>query len=195
MDLTKLYKGFDDEKIERLALYEVEDLSNTAVDLLKKEIVCRNLNPRLIEVIDAQLKGISVDEFFEYSKLLLNLPCPVCGKRGGNLDITRKGQVVSVVFFTGYDQVLICGCKDCLRKMIKRSLTVSLIFGWWGFPLGPIRTIQSIIFNIKRLKETRTEMQSEDFLKFAYANKGYIMAYVDSESDLLGLISEINKNS
>ena len=88
MDLEKSYKEFDNDKITILAQYEVEKLTTEALDLLKKEIILRNLNPKLIEIIDEQLKGILPDDFFEYSKFLLQLPCPICGQRYSEIDTT-----------------------------------------------------------------------------------------------------------
>jgi hypothetical protein len=193
MNLENSYKGFDNEKITLLAQYEAEKLTPEAVELLKKEIISRNLNPKLIEIIDDQIKGISHEDFFEYSKFLLQLPCPICGQRYGEIDITRKARVVSVLIFTGYDKILICGCKDCLKKEIKRTMIISLIIGWLGFPFGPIRTIQSLYYNLDRIKETKTPDQSEDFIKFAWANKGFIMTNLDNEDELFGLIKGINQ--
>jgi hypothetical protein len=192
MDLEASYKNFEDEKIIQLAQYEVEKLTPEAVKILKNEIINRKLNKKLIDVIDEQIEGISIDSFFEYAKFLLNLPCPICGKKDGDIDITRKGQVISAIVFTSYDKILICGCKDCLRKEIKRGMIMSLFLGWWGIPMGPIKTIQSIFYNLKKIKGTKTNDQSEDFIKFAYANKGYIMTNLDDEKELFELIKNIN---
>ena len=71
-------------------------------------------------------------------------------------------------------------------------MTVSLFLGWWGIPWGPIRTIQSIVFNLRKLKENRNNSQSEDFLKFAYANKGFIMTNLGNNKELFELIKGIN---
>jgi len=192
MDLEKKYNEFEDEKIIRIAQYETEKLTPEAIEILKKEIISRKLDPKLIEVIDDQLNGLLIDDFLEYTKFLIHLPCPICGKRDNEIDIMRKGQVVSAIFFTGYDKILICGCKDCLRKKIKSSMILSLIIGWWGIPMGPIRTIQSVFYNLKQIKETKTIYQSEDFLRFAYANKGFIMTNLDNEDELFDLIKGIN---
>lgn len=192
MNIENSYKEFDNDKITFIAQYEVEKLTPQAVDLLKNEIILRNLNPQLIEIIDEQLKGIEADDFIGYAKFLIQLPCPICGERYNEIDITRKAQVVSVLIFTGYDKILICGCKSCLRKEIKRAMIISLIIGWWGFPFGPIRTIQSLYYNLNKIKETKTPDQSEDFVRFAWANKGFIMTNLDNENELYDLIKKIN---
>ena len=192
MNLEKSYKEFGNDKIINLAQYEIKKLTPEAIEILRKEIVRRKLNPKLIEIIDEQINGLRIDDFFEYAKFLLNLPCPICGLRGKKIDLTRKGLVVSFIFLTNYDKILICGCKDCLRKKIRKSMILSLLTGWWGVPLGPLKTIQSVFFNLRKLEETRSEDQSEDFLKFVYANTGFIHANLENESELFDLIKGIN---
>lgn len=190
--MENIFKTYSDNKITLIAQYEAELLDPEAVDLLKKEIILRKLNPKLIEIIDDLIIGISQEDFFEYSKFLLQLQCPICGKYKGMIDITRKCSVISVLVYTGYYRILICGCKDCLRKKIKRTMIISLILGWWGFPFGPIRTIQSIFYNLKKIKETKTTELSEDFIKFAWTNKGFIMTNLNNETELFDLIRGIN---
>ncbi len=192
MNIEENYKSFEDYKIIRIAQYEADKLTPEAVEILRNEIKIRKLNPELLTAIDTQIEGTTLDDFFEYGKFLINLPCPICGKCDKEIDITRKGRVVSMIVFSGYDKILVCGCKDCLKKEITKTMILSLLIGWWGFPWGPINTIKSLIYNIKKIKETKNNEQSEDFLKFVNYNLGYISSNLENEDKLLELLENIN---
>lgn len=56
---------------------------------------------------------------------------------------------VSLLFVTFYRKSQVYAIPNGKSRIIpglKYSL-ISFIFGWWGFPWGPIRTLQSIVTN------------------------------------------------
>ena len=74
-----------------------------------------------------------------------------------NVELRRGGKFViflyciSIVFLTfkRSSGIYFIRAEDgTLDKSINFTL-ISLLFGWWGFPWGPIYTIQSLITNLR----------------------------------------------
>lgn len=185
------YRTFSDKQIEQKAQYEVEKLKDEDVVQLKAEIEKRNLSKRLLEAIDIQRNGETAFDFFEHVSFIRNLPCPHCGKTEQPINITRKAQVVSFLIFTGYDKLLTVGCPDCIIKNLEKASQQSRYLGWWSVT-GPARTLQALKFNeIQAYKIVKNE-PTEDLIKFAYANRGFIIANIENEDELKSLINSIN---
>ena len=53
-----------------------------------------------------------------------------------------------VTFYSPSDAQLVYSNREAILKGLPYSF-LSLIFGWWGIPWGPIRTIQSLIVNLR----------------------------------------------
>ena len=185
------FSVYTNEQIIETAQYEVDKLSDTDIILLKTEIENRKLNPHLLEAIDIQRNGQSVFDFFENVRFLLNLPCPHCGKKDTPINITRKAQVVSFLIFTGYDKLLTAGCPDCIKKDLDKASRYTRIMGWWGVA-GPVRSLQALEYNKIRAEELDKNEPTTDFMKFAYANRGFIIANIENEAELSSLIQTIN---
>lgn len=51
---------------------------------------------------------------------------------------------------------------------------ISLLFGWWSFPFGPIYTVQSIISNFRGGKNITNQVYSLMEENQSYLNTGYL---------------------
>lgn len=187
MNIDKL----SDNQLTELAQYEAEKLKIEEVLLLKAEIEIRKLNSHLLEAIDIQRNGESIFDFFEHVSFLQHLPCPHCGKNDKPINITRKAQTVSFLIFTGYDKLLTVGCPECIKKDIEKASSYTRYFGWWGIT-GPIRALQALEYNKIRAEELDKNEPTVDFMKFAFANRGFIISNKDNKDELSSLIQSIN---
>ena len=80
----------------------------------------------------------------------VTVKCRKCGKVDSTLRASTFMYVLSAVVITlrrpGSSGIF---CSSCRRKEgIKWSLLTGLL-GWWGFPWGPIFSVQSIVRNLK----------------------------------------------
>ena len=74
-----------------------------------------------------------------------------------NVELRRGGKFViflyciSIVFLTfkRSSGIYFIRAGDGTLSMSINFTLISLLFGWWGFPWGPIYTIQSLITNLR----------------------------------------------
>jgi DNA-directed RNA polymerase subunit RPC12/RpoP len=99
----------------------------------------------------ANLKNLSEDE----------LRCKL--EQGGRFVVFRFCVSVIVITIMETSDVYYF---DKNQSTFWRSLPftlISIIFGWWGIPWGPIRTFQSIIDNFRGGKDVTNEVLSRSF--------------------------------
>jgi curved DNA-binding protein CbpA len=99
--------------------------------------------------------------------------CEICGVRNHTLRITAFLYVISVFFFTnkkGWVKIL---CNKC---RIKYSLLWNLevwLFGWWGFPYGPIYSIEALYKNsIGGIQPESNNISLLKFLVYSFYKEG-----------------------
>ncbi|MEO3404620.1 hypothetical protein AAFN85_12005 [Mucilaginibacter sp. CAU 1740] len=105
--------------------------------------------------------GITINEFYQ------------CIDNGGKIVI--YGYCISVIAFT-YRLISpphLIRVGESQAKFKKHYNTLSLLFGWWGFPWGPIYTIDMI--KINRKNRGGVDVTDEVLLKVAekYAEGNY----------------------
>jgi hypothetical protein len=189
--LRQNYERFDDDKIIRIATQEAAGLRPEALELLKVIIKERGISDDVLKGIDAQMQEIDEVVLHEYTEILRKLPCPICNSSNQKLNATLKGEVISFIIMTNYEKELKIACPDCLDKENNNGMIKSLLLGWWGFPWGIIRTIQSVFFNLKMKKRNRLETPSEYLLGFALENIGRIETARHSPDHLKQIIEHI----
>jgi len=193
-DIRENYKKFDNWKIEKIASEEAGSLRPEVIDIIKSEIKKRNLNLNLIDSIDSQIRELTESEFNEYYEFLRNHPCPNCNSKTQKINATMIGRVVSFLIMTNYEKSLKIACSNCLDEMHSKANMKSALFGWWGFPWGPIHTIRSFIFNISMKKNNRTEKPNEFFASFILNNIGIIETAKTQPKKLTELINRTNNS-
>ena len=82
-----------------------------------------------------------------YQKIIEPIRCSACGKVTAQPRSVVFYKVVSLFVVTTKTPTQGIYCSSCARSVSLRSSFVSALFGWWGFPWGPIWTISSIIGN------------------------------------------------
>lgn len=74
--------------------------------------------------------------------------CEKCGRLDPTLRGARFLYTISLVFMTRRHSVGGVYCKSCRMKAGVKYTLISAVMGWWGFPWGPIYTLQSIGVNV-----------------------------------------------
>ena len=85
-----------------------------------------------------------------------------------NSEVKRGGRFVMYQYTVSLIVVTLQRSSDIYfipadEKTISKGLPftmVSLVFGWWGFPWGPIRTISSITCNVSGGKDVTQEVMA-----------------------------------
>ena len=70
--------------------------------------------------------------------------CEKCGRLDSTLRASSFTYVISLILMTSRRGAGGVYCSSCRKKEGLKYTLVSAIFGWWGFPWGPIYTLQSI---------------------------------------------------
>lgn len=74
--------------------------------------------------------------------------CSVCGRISAQPRYAIYRRVVSVLIITHRSGRQGIFCSDCGAKRAYRESLITWIFGWWGFPWGPIHSIRAILTNM-----------------------------------------------
>lgn len=74
--------------------------------------------------------------------------CSCCGKVTAQPRYAIFYQVVSVIFSTTRSAVQGIFCSVCAEKKALKASAFTWLFGWWGFPWGPIYSVQAIFNNM-----------------------------------------------
>ena len=195
MDLEQIrknYADFDDFKIEHLAKNEVSGLNPEVVSILIDEIKKRGLDINLISGIEAQTKELTEIEVNELKSKVINLPCPDCGEKSGQLMGSIIRTVKSFIVFTSYKKGPIIACQSCLDKRRKSAMSTTFLWGWWGIPFGVFRTLITLIANLKDNKK-RNAISEEIIFSFVINNIGELRTNWDKESELVDFVRHTNK--
>ena len=139
--------------------------------------------------LERLLKEPTEDELDEYCKLLQRQPCPACDTNTQKLNANMTSEVLSIVFITRTSKKLNIACPDCLDNFKKRANSKTIFMGLWAFPWGPVKVVQSLIFNSKMSKYNHLGEPNPLFTSFVYQNIGALEAAKDSPAKLRNIIS------
>lgn len=93
---------------------------------------------------------------------------------------------------TRHEKSLLIACPNCVSAKAKKTLIISLLLGWWGFPWGPIKTIQSIFTNSKALRSANYCEPTLEFIEFIKPHAAVIKAGIEKIKDLNELYNVID---
>lgn len=100
-------------------------------------------------------------------------------------------EVMSFILFTHYQKKIIVGSPKSLNKKNLSAIIKTLLLGWWGFPWGPIRTIQAIFINIKNQRTSKQETPNNYLRSFVLSKIGEIETYKYNKEKLQQIIAGI----
>lgn len=187
-DIEKNYERMSDSEIIRIATTDTYGLRPEVFGIIENEINKRNLNPEILKGAIAQNKEYSIEEIETYSKLLRDLPCPVCDKNDEKLNGTISHTVKSFIFFTSSETEPTIACPNCLDKKNNNAMLSTVLLGWWGIPWGLFKTPVYIYRNFKAKQQNRLENSNEALLSYTLGNIGEIETYKDDKERLLDIL-------
>jgi hypothetical protein len=191
MDIKRIeenYQRMSDNEIIRIATTDARGLRPEVFGIIENEIKKRNLNPNILQGAIAQNKEYSLAEVEQYSKLLRDLPCPICGNTHEKLNGTVSHTVKSFIIFTTYGTEPTIACPDCLDKKNDDAILSTALLGWWGFPWGFFKTPIYIYRNYKAKKDNRLDSSNNTLLSYTLGNIGEIETYKDNKEKLKDII-------
>ena len=186
--LLNRYRNMSDEEIEQIAYYEAKTLTPEALKILEAEIKRRSLTQDFQAIVDIQEKGLTEEELNELTEKVSGLPCPVCFRKANKLNASKIATAQSVILVTTFDDPLLIACPDCIIESAKRATKKTLLFGWWGIPWGPIRTIQALSINSESKNINRYSQPTPEFIEFIKTNAPAIKAKIDKIDSLEDLV-------
>lgn len=74
--------------------------------------------------------------------------CSVCGKVSAQPQYVIFYRVVSFLIATRREPVQGVYCSKCAERTSLKATAFTWVFGWWGFPFGPIYTIHALFVNM-----------------------------------------------
>ena len=139
----------------------------------------RTLPPRARAALHAEIetRGLAVGEVDlsledDLVAAVRALPCPRCGRAETPLNAGHVSRTISYLILTTYRDDVLVACPDCLAAEARNALLLTAFFGWWGFPWGPIRSVQSISKSRRTLRE-HAQAEPTDALE------GFVRAHPD----------------
>ena len=95
--------------------------------------------------------------------------CPACHSTGSPLSAFLVITVKSFLLFTSNRKEIVVGCIPCIAASAKRANIISVLLGWWGFPLGPLSTIFALMHNWAVFDSSSFEEPDEDLMEYILA--------------------------
>lgn len=185
------YAKMPDWKLEQMATNNADGLRSEVFDIIKKELVKRNLDLDLMRGVEAQNKEHTLEEIDNYCEMLRVLRCPVCKTQETKLNATVVYSIKSFLFFSFTKEELKIACPTCMDKAHEKANLSNQLLGWWSLPWGVMKTPQYLFKNNKG-KEKNHDLEPSDTLRsFVLENIGEIELEKDDDIKLQRLIANI----
>jgi len=143
------YHSLTNLELESIALRESATLPPQALVALRKEMNQRGLSGLLRQGVEAQVRRWTKSDFATFIEQYRHRPCPRCGVQGkrlkGVVAAVARGFIVTSILRTK----LVIGCANCINAELTRLSKQSVLFGWWGIPWGPARTVRALAVTSK----------------------------------------------
>ena len=190
--IKEIYERMTDSELTYKITRDGRGISPEVQLVVTEEVERRGLDPQILRALNAQNKDYTTTEIDSYCEIIRDLHCPKCGGSQDRLNGSIVYEAMSFIIFTQYSRKILIACPSCLGKSSDTALIKTIILGWWGIPWGPIRTIQSIIKNVKGRKY-HIMSEPNDYLRSFTAHKiGVIEVYKDNKEKLQQLITSID---
>jgi hypothetical protein len=75
-------------------------------------------------------------------------PCPLCGRPETDVDLRASYRVTGFLLHTSVSTRRQICCRICGTREAAKAVAYTMIFGWWGFPWGPLLTPLNVVRNL-----------------------------------------------
>ncbi len=188
-ELEKIYAQYTDAELVHIATRSAHHLRPEALAVIRAMLRARQVDEAVLQGIDTALMPVDEARVQEQVALIRSLPWPECGIRSAPLNAVLASRAISFVVMTSYDRTPYIGCIPCLERRRRKATLTSALAGWWGFPWGPVRTIQALVQNHGQRNALRSSGPSATLVAFVVENTGKIEAYKSRPQELLTMIS------
>jgi hypothetical protein len=100
-------------------------------------------------------------------------PCPLCGRADTDVDLRASFRVTGFLLHTSVSTRRQICCRVCGAREAAKAIAHTMIFGWWGFPWGPVLTPMMVLRNlfamIPRLRNRRVRADFVDAVRLDIA--------------------------
>lgn len=189
--LKQTYAQLSDKKLIQLATENSPNLRPEALALLKEEIKARGLSENILTAIEVQHQPVNKEKVASYVTLLGNLPCPICKDHSSKTEAALISQVFSVILFTVSKKELKFGCRNCLTSHIHKASISTVLFGWWGIPMGFISTPKALYSNFKMKDKVRASDSKDLLTAFVLQSLAKLEANKDNQEELQKMIAYV----
>ena len=140
------YRGFSDSKVENIARNESKGLRKEVLNVLKDEIIRRQLNPSLISWVDTEAEPY---EGKERELLIEKITSQTCLKCDTNTDLLgiETNIIQGFLLVTRVERSERILCRSCGMNAKSNALAITFFAGWWsgkGFLLTPFTIIKDL---------------------------------------------------
>ena len=153
--IKEKYKSLSDEELISIAKKDSKDLKLEVVEILKEEIISRELDSKILEWINTESNEFVGQEREDLKSSIESIDCPKCKQKKGKVYGFEIEQVIGALLITfsdTYERVL---CMSCGTKEKLKATLITLLFGWWSrsgilsTPLTLIKTLINFFFTNK----------------------------------------------
>ncbi len=190
-EIRSNYKTLPDSKIEKIALFESKGLRKDVIQVLRDELNERNLDPKLLNWVNAETNSFKPEEALILKRKLSNLTCIKCLEKTEKLYGYEINKMVSFLIFskeTNQQKIL---CQTCGNKARFNALFTTFLFGWWsthGILTTPYIIIKDLI-NLFYFKKISNRIY-ENLIR---ENTGYFRLNGTEDKSLVKFLSEFNE--
>jgi hypothetical protein len=177
--LAEHYREMPEEQLLQIALHEASGLTPEALTVLYAEIEARGLGPMVGRAVHAQTVSLSHSDIEVLVEAVRRQVCPECGRSERLLNGGVIADAKSFVLFTTFNKQTAIACPECLAALAKRAALMTAVLGWWGFPWGPIRTLQALANDIRTMRQRSREDATAVLWQFVEENPGVAMAFAE----------------
>ena len=188
------YARQSDQELIRIISQEAHDLTGDAVQIIKEELARRNLDPQLGNVVAAQNRDYSTLQLDELARIFENVICPKCHKATKPLTAAMISQTMSFLISMQQSNRIHIACPDCLKSECISSSATTLLLGWWSFPWGPVRSVESLANNFKAYAAVKVPGPNDFIREFIHDNLGLIEHYKNDKESIRKIIWNLHSN-
>ena len=189
------YARMPDEQLVHIAKNEANGMTPEGLEIILSEIKKRKLDPNLSASVAIQNKEYSTDEINAYCEMVRHLDCPRCGSSVLPLNSTVTKTVISFILLSTKKTSSVIACPNCLDVASGKAVALSLLFGWWEIPWGPIYTYRALKFTIDMFKKNHDRDTRDELKNAVISNIGKIALHKDNKLELQAILSNLGRSS
>lgn len=181
-NIKEHYESLDNEVLLRIAVNEANQLTPEAVEALIEVLIEKGVNLELIKNIHLQCINFSDAELNEIAYTYSNLKCPICNMNK-KINAIKLKSIMGLIVFSGKENKVVIGCRECLMKGKKAVNKKNLLLGWWsahGIFQTPIAIISNNL-NFEKIDKNFGTL-SDEFLDFVKKNIGVVLNEISFNS-------------